>query len=831
MTTRDSIRLRQETGSAVWTARARLHHGGRWSWTSCARTVAFMASLTAAQVFHAGVAVAAPEGVAPSIANGPQGAAPAATTLVGQATAPAAKPRASTRVYGVKDAEQELKNMGDVIKAGSEVSEFSVTRLEDFLNTQIPRVKCATPEEETRLRQVEADGAKMLKDQRVVIEQAVRVLTNELVRRAAVFMKLQQVEQAEAVYTGYQGGLKDTTANWRAEQVKRVREQKEAAKTYRDLIKVVAIELAKNNMAAAKLAANSAVGNPKLAGLSNDTAKIAAFVDRVGRYEDDILASYMTNRGVVSIALTSGKRVTGRIGSKTGNSFEVMVSIEGAEVGQRVHIGEISLNDCVKQLGSSCDATVCVQKAIMCCAGGNKAQARSALEKSPVDPLVAALAMAMQLDSTATRERKMVAIPDLPPELGLDLGGGETMELVLINPGSFTMGSEQGSVNERPAHQVTITAPFYMGRYEVTQRQWQQVMGNNPSKSIGTNLPVHRVSWTNCQTFLRKLKEQCATNEIVGECVLPTEAQWEYACRAGSSSAYYYGDEGGWIAQHAWVAPEAGAQVGAVGGKKPNEWGLYDMYGNVWEWCQDLMGEYWAGAVTDPLGPLFGASRVARGGSYNHNQTLCRSAARLSYNPSGFYDDGGFRVVVTPTPPKRKPKTHEPVEPPAPPVPPKPGEASKWKGRFYTFADDDATIYVNGTPVYAARSGLNYSDETTVGVGDLIHMVIRNNWGERVFAAAFLASDRSAIISFRSLDLKDMGSIQPIEDISATSVNAAVKKARRETYKGTKPSTLLPEGLKCRSDFVWGGDDNGVLATVITKSMVEERAGKRSPGN
>lgn len=801
-----------------------------------AGAAALLAALVAVQVFRAGGALAASEAAAPGLADGtPPGPAPAPS--IGPAAAPAAKPKGAARVYGVREAEQEMQSIAAAVKAGNEVSEWSVTRLEDFLNTQVPRVKCGTPEEENRLKQVETEGRKLLKEQRAVIDNAVRVLTNGLARRAAASLQQQRFEEALEMYEGYRGGLKDTTARWRSEQANEVRVQWEAAKTFKEeVIRTVAVNLAMNNLNAAKLAVNGAMGNPKLAVLTNETAKIAAFIARVGRYEDDILASYMTKRGKdVSIRLKSGKTERGRVESRTAGSLQLMKDMDGATVGVKVDIGEICLEDRIRQLGSGCDATVCVQRALMYCGEGNKAGARSALEKSPFDPLIADMVMALQLDSTDTVEAKSAPTNVLPSELNLDLGGGEAMELVLIMPGKFTMGAERGNANERPVHPVTIAAPFYMGKYEVTQAQWQQVMGNNPSKNPGTNLPVHRVSWPDCQTFLQKLKEKCATNESVGACVLPTEAQWEYACRAGSTNTYHFGDNGALLGQYAWLSPSADLPVHAVGTKEPNAWGLYDMYGNVWEWCQDLMGEYWDGAVTDPLGPLFGESRVARGGSCAQNKALCRSAARFDSKPSGVYDDGGFRVVVTPRQPtntvvRRKNKTHEPVvEATAPP--PKPTEVSKWKGRFYTFVDDDATIYVNGTQVYGARFGLNYSEETTLGVGDLIHVVIKNNWGGRIFAMAFLATDRSAIISFRALDLKDMGSIQPIEDISATAVNASVKKARRETYKGTKPNTLLPDGLKCRSDYVWGGEDNGVLATVITKTMVEERAGKRSPGN
>jgi len=214
----------------------------------------------------------------------------------------------------------------------------------------------------------------------------------------------------------------------------------------------------------------------------------------------------------------------------------------------------------------------------------------------------------------------------------VDLGGGVTLDLVLIRPGTFTMGSDEGG-DER-AHQVTLTKPFYLGKYEVTQEQWQQVMGGNPSVFKGAKNPVENVSWDDCQEFMGKLRKK-----VPGEAFrLPTEAEWEYACRAGTTGEY-----AGDLDAMAWYDSNSGGKTHPVGGKKPNAWGLYDMHGNVWEWCADGYGDYPNGAATDPNGPNTGSIRVLRGGSWFHVGALCRSALRRWFTPVIRFDRVGFR--------------------------------------------------------------------------------------------------------------------------------------------------------------------------------------------
>jgi formylglycine-generating enzyme required for sulfatase activity len=233
------------------------------------------------------------------------------------------------------------------------------------------------------------------------------------------------------------------------------------------------------------------------------------------------------------------------------------------------------------------------------------------------------------------------------------------MEFVLIPVGEFQMGSNQmgsnqmGSNysdtldnydNEKPVHTVHLTQPFYLGKYEVTQGQWQAVMGNNPSAFKGdANLPVEQVSWDDVQEFMRRLngREGGATYR------LPTEAEWEYAARAGSTTAYSFGNDARLLGEYAWYNGNAGGTTHPVGQKKPNAWGLHDMHGNVWEWVQDWHGTYPSGTVTDPVGPssYFPPQSVYRGGGWLYTARSCRSASR-SGAPTGFRNDGlGFRLL------------------------------------------------------------------------------------------------------------------------------------------------------------------------------------------
>lgn len=218
-----------------------------------------------------------------------------------------------------------------------------------------------------------------------------------------------------------------------------------------------------------------------------------------------------------------------------------------------------------------------------------------------------------------------------------DLGNGASIDMVRVEGGTFTMGSLNGDSDEQPIHRVTISQAYYLGKYEVTQGQWAAVMGTNPSNFKGENLPVEQVSWDDVQEFLRVLNSKTG-----GGWRLPTEAEWEYACRAGTS-----GDYAGDLNSMAWYGENSGGTTHAVGTKRPNGWGIYDMHGNVWEWCSDWYGTYTRDDQTDPRGAASGSSRVYRGGGWCYPAASCRSAYRLRFDPSFRFDSLGFRLART----------------------------------------------------------------------------------------------------------------------------------------------------------------------------------------
>ena len=217
-----------------------------------------------------------------------------------------------------------------------------------------------------------------------------------------------------------------------------------------------------------------------------------------------------------------------------------------------------------------------------------------------------------------------------------DLGQGVTLELVAIPGGTFWMGSPdgEGEKDEHPRHQVTV-APFYMGKYPVTQAQWQAVMGNNPSRFKGADRPVENVSWNGCQEFMQKLN---ATVETHGRASLqfrlPTEAEWEYACRAGSETIWHFGDDPAQLGKYAWFDKNSDSETHSVGQLQPNAFGLYDMHGNVREWCADTWHKSYDGAPTDGSAwerrdSDWRMLRVLRGGSRYSDAESLRCAVRL----------------------------------------------------------------------------------------------------------------------------------------------------------------------------------------------------------
>ena len=244
-------------------------------------------------------------------------------------------------------------------------------------------------------------------------------------------------------------------------------------------------------------------------------------------------------------------------------------------------------------------------------------------------------------------------------ELTIDLGKNATIRLVLIPAGKFMMGSppneKDRSNDESPQHQVRITKPFYMAVTPVTQKQWKAVMVQFPTASgkfvqINDDNAMGMVSWADANDFCRRLSAK--TRQSVK---LPTEAQWEYACRAGSQTRFYYGDDpdASQLSEYAWFDKNIQDQQypHAVAQKKPNAWGLYDMHGNVNQWCSDCLGPYPVGPVSDPTGPGSGTLHIFRGGSFMTSPILCRDAARNRNNATRRIIDNGLRIIVIPVMP------------------------------------------------------------------------------------------------------------------------------------------------------------------------------------
>jgi formylglycine-generating enzyme required for sulfatase activity len=232
-------------------------------------------------------------------------------------------------------------------------------------------------------------------------------------------------------------------------------------------------------------------------------------------------------------------------------------------------------------------------------------------------------------------------IPDATFINGVLTVKGMRYELASIPAGTFRMGSNSSDVwpEERPVHTVRISKSFWMGKTEVTQGLWQAVMGSNPSYfKNGDNYPVENVSWDDCQSFIQKLNQILGGNTFR----LPTEAEWEYACRAGTT-----GDRYGNLDAIAWYNNNSGNSTHAVGQKQANAWGLYDTLGNVWEWCQDWWGIYSSGYQTDPTGPVSGSGRINRGLSWNHTAPYIRSAFRGGGSPEYHDNELGFRLAAS----------------------------------------------------------------------------------------------------------------------------------------------------------------------------------------
>ncbi|MDB4654373.1 formylglycine-generating enzyme family protein [bacterium] len=218
------------------------------------------------------------------------------------------------------------------------------------------------------------------------------------------------------------------------------------------------------------------------------------------------------------------------------------------------------------------------------------------------------------------------------------------MDFTPIPSGAFNMGSVNGDQDEQPVHQVTLTEGFHLGTHPVTQRQYEKLMGENLSTFRGLNYPVERVSWNDAIEFCRRLSEQNTERDEGRVYRLPTEAEWEYACRGAAETRYCFGDEPSELESFGWFKNNSDGTTHAVGLKEPNRWNLYDMHGNVWEWCQDWLGAYPSESPINPLGPEAGTRRIFRGGSWRDDPDNCTSSFRLRLPPTSRYCLLGFRV-------------------------------------------------------------------------------------------------------------------------------------------------------------------------------------------
>ena len=230
--------------------------------------------------------------------------------------------------------------------------------------------------------------------------------------------------------------------------------------------------------------------------------------------------------------------------------------------------------------------------------------------------------------------------------ISIPVKDGISIDMIRVEAGTFTMGAtpemEDPYDDEKPTHQVTLTNDYYIGKYEVTQALWQAVMGYNPSNFKGDNLPVEQVNWYDCQEFISKL------NNITGKKFrLPSEAEWEYAARGGKKSRGYQYSGSSNLSDVAWYEDNSGSKTHAVGSKQANELGIYDMTGNVWEWCQDWYGKYSRSSQTNPTCTNNGSYRVSRGGCWGDAAWFCRSSYRYGRTSVYHYDFLGLRLVLS----------------------------------------------------------------------------------------------------------------------------------------------------------------------------------------
>ena len=339
--------------------------------------------------------------------------------------------------------------------------------------------------------------------------------------------------------------------------------------------------------------------------------------------------------------------------SSTGKGEGKMENIraEGSQFGQ-ASVGSIHIGDrkracsvCGNYISSENRSVVCLQCGAKFCETC-ESYFRSERKRGE-QPLCQACFTKNKQLIEQERLRRQLEEDSRQPKTGQLWTSPSGIEFVQIPAGSFIMGSAE--FDDATPHQVTISKPFCLGKYSITQREWMLVMGTNPSKFKGDSRPVEQVFWNDCQEFIRKLNAR----EGVNKYRLPTEAEWEYACRAGSKTKFCFGDGDHILSQYAWFDENSGGETHPVGQLNPNDWGLYDMHGNVWEWCYDWYENYQVRSLTDPSGSSSGSYRVYRGGSLDSLAKSCTSAFRYCGDPIIRDYDLGFRLASSSFCPKR----------------------------------------------------------------------------------------------------------------------------------------------------------------------------------
>ena len=311
----------------------------------------------------------------------------------------------------------------------------------------------------------------------------------------------------------------------------------------------------------------------------------------------------------------------------------------------------------IERPGGSEQAKIVVEPGIL--EEPEAAQSETVETAAPVDPAENAVpentepsnAAIKTIPITNVEPKEQIVQPKVQTKT-VDLGNGLLMDFALIPPGEFLTTIESDGAgddsDQKPTQQIKISRPFYIGRYEVTQEQYEKIMGVNPAHFKGPKHPVETVSWHEAQRFCEKL-----SSTVNGVFRLPTEAEWEYACRAGTTTTYYWGDD--FDGRYARTIVDRGSGTENVGTRLPNAWGLYDMSGNAWEWCADWYGKRdpTRTFAIDPKGPSGGDFRVLRGGSWGTGTQNCRSSHRNWHTPNHRYDDCGFRIVMEVEPASR----------------------------------------------------------------------------------------------------------------------------------------------------------------------------------